>query len=250
MDNERNDLETSLNIETTRRRLLSAATGGFALAASGLFLPNGLQVADARDGAAGGRLGGRHRKDHRGRGSRTHGAKKDKGKNHQPPGAGAPGGSLLRYVAIRAESPHYMPGMAVDFNFRVKGGLDEYGPLVFATTFENLSGTHTDYAPNRYAIAAYFRGVPLPAPVFVEFNNPFIGDPKMKLFTGGTIDGNGNLVGGTLLDSQALNFSPGTRRFQYDLGTNIFHNPIQLKLRRLPNSDTHQWFEVMIKWAD
>jgi hypothetical protein len=50
------DRETSADRGTTRRRLLGAATGGFTLAASGLFLPAGLREAAAREGTAGSRV--------------------------------------------------------------------------------------------------------------------------------------------------------------------------------------------------
>ena len=49
------DLEAPVTDGTTRRAWLGAAAGGFALAASGLFLPDWLEEAEARDGAYGGR---------------------------------------------------------------------------------------------------------------------------------------------------------------------------------------------------
>lgn len=67
MMDERDDRETREHTGTTRRRLLGAATGGFALAASGLFLPEWPEEAAAREGALGGAKGGRHGKNHRGR---------------------------------------------------------------------------------------------------------------------------------------------------------------------------------------
>lgn len=65
MDDERTALEPNTTTDTTRRLLLRAAVGRFTLAASGLFLLQGLEETEAREGAAGGRLGGRHGKDHR-----------------------------------------------------------------------------------------------------------------------------------------------------------------------------------------
>jgi hypothetical protein len=73
----------------TRRALLRTSLGGFAPAASGLFLPWRLAEAAARDGAKHGELGGRHGKDHKGRHRRrTHGDKKDKGKDDRDPPQG------------------------------------------------------------------------------------------------------------------------------------------------------------------
>src|SRR5262245_15528708 len=59
MDEERDDRETTEAPGTTRRRLLSAATGNFALATSGLFLPEWPEEMEAREGALGGATGGR-----------------------------------------------------------------------------------------------------------------------------------------------------------------------------------------------
>lgn len=50
----------------TRRDLLAAA-GGFALAASGLVLPDWLAETEARSGALGGAKGGRHGQNRKGR---------------------------------------------------------------------------------------------------------------------------------------------------------------------------------------
>ena len=62
----------------SRRRLLAGA-GGLVLAASGLFLPEWLEEAEARKGTLGGANGGRRGKDHRGRHrKRSHGDNKDK----------------------------------------------------------------------------------------------------------------------------------------------------------------------------
>lgn len=69
----------------SRRALL----GGFALSASGLFLPASREQTEARDGAAGGQLGGRHGKDHRGRNGDRHRHRRDRDKDpdrHPPKG--------------------------------------------------------------------------------------------------------------------------------------------------------------------
>jgi hypothetical protein len=63
MEDERDDREMTASPGTSRRRLLRAATGGFALAASGLLLPEGLEDVEAREGTLGGAKGGRHDKD-------------------------------------------------------------------------------------------------------------------------------------------------------------------------------------------
>ena len=73
-----------------RRALLAAGAGGFALAASGLFLPEWLpNEAAAREGAYGGKLGGRHGKDRRGRDrrdrNRRHRGDRDSKPDRDPP---------------------------------------------------------------------------------------------------------------------------------------------------------------------
>jgi hypothetical protein len=70
----------------SRRRLLAGASGGLALAASGLVLPHGLLETEATEGALGGGKGGRRGNDRRGRHKRrTHGDKNDKQKNRDEP---------------------------------------------------------------------------------------------------------------------------------------------------------------------
>ena len=89
MEHDRNDLIAPMATERTRREVLRAATAGFALAASGLFLPHGLEQTAAREGANDGELGGRHGRDRKGRHRRrTHGDRKDK---RPAPGGGAIG---------------------------------------------------------------------------------------------------------------------------------------------------------------
>lgn len=66
------------------RRGLLAAAGGFALAASVLLLPRGLDGVEAREGALGGKRGGSHKKHRRRhRHERNHGGQR----NHRQPAA-------------------------------------------------------------------------------------------------------------------------------------------------------------------
>ena len=67
MDTSEHEILVSPPDATARRALLRAAVGGFALAASGLFLPaDDADEAAALEGAYGGELGGRRGKDRRG----------------------------------------------------------------------------------------------------------------------------------------------------------------------------------------
>ena len=97
----------------SRRTLLGAAggcaigtAGGHALSAAGLWLPNGLADAEAREGAFGGVLGGRHGKNRRGRGhqhrrGKHHDRSKDRGAPKSGSGTLGPEGELkITFVLI------------------------------------------------------------------------------------------------------------------------------------------------------
>ncbi len=61
-------METGTRVSTViSRRALVAAGTGWVLGAGGLVLPASIDEAEAREGALGGKMGGRHGKDHRGR---------------------------------------------------------------------------------------------------------------------------------------------------------------------------------------
>lgn len=94
-----------------RRGLLRAAAGGFALAASGLFLPERVKEAEAREGADGGRLGGRHGPNRRGRDQRTRRDSKGKQEDRndrggKPPGAGL---TIVKAVALNIRNDAQIP---------------------------------------------------------------------------------------------------------------------------------------------
>jgi hypothetical protein len=70
-----------------RRQLLGAMAGGFALATSGLFLPQWPSDVAAREGTYGGQLGGRHDKNRQRRNKhREHGQNRDKHDKQKAPG--------------------------------------------------------------------------------------------------------------------------------------------------------------------
>jgi len=141
--------------------------------------------------------------------------------------------------------------ISVDFYFRIKRGLDEFGPLVFAQSAEGLTNRNADYAPNRYSIAAYIRGDALPDPIFIEVRNvlfheglPAI-EPIGKIVKGGAVDGNGNFAGGTTLYSGGIR--SGLLR-EFDLGKGCCWRDMKLRVERLNDSDTHKWLSATIKW--
>ena len=151
------ETETDETGGTTRRAMLSAAAGGFALAASGLFLPDWLEEAEARDGAYGGKLGGRHGKDHRGRDKRkrrTHGNKKDKGrdKNDSPPR-----GTVIRDVAFSIQNQR-----STSVRLRVLQIDRDQNAYVTKWDWDNIEPNSTkDYRASENVVIAEF---------FPEFN--------------------------------------------------------------------------------
>jgi hypothetical protein len=81
----------------TRRGLLGATLGGFALGSGGLLLPRGIAEVRALEGSLGGEKGGRRGKDRRGRDPRrNHRDRNRKNRNRNNP----PGQGLLKNLAF------------------------------------------------------------------------------------------------------------------------------------------------------
>ncbi len=178
-----------------RRHLLGLAGHGFALAASGLLLPAWLQQnAEAREGAANGRLGGRRGKNQRGRdeAKRRKRAKAREKRKDQPK---APGWSLIKYVSFRFEPTSALQDVRIDTYYRIKGELDTWSSLKPAQTFTTFASRQT-YAPDRYSVAAFIQSRDT-TPIFIEARNPLIGTPWVSIAHGGRIDASGNYVGGS-----------------------------------------------------
>jgi hypothetical protein len=160
---------------TTRREVLRASLGGVALAASGLFLPQGLKEVAAREGAMGGLLGGRHGTNQRGRDPRRgHG----KRKNSRPaPGGGGGKGFLdvaisvhnFRGVAVqvqawqdrpdpRFDDPWYMKNAAWDWStLSAWSGSGQEAQTDFAGTETNLA---VRIGTDRVVVVAGGPGIP------------------------------------------------------------------------------------------
>lgn len=84
--------------EIDRRRLLGAVAGGFALSASGFFLPVAEDTVAAREGAADGLLGGRRGQNRRGRERRREPG--DNKENRPRGGAPGAGGNTMTLVLV------------------------------------------------------------------------------------------------------------------------------------------------------
>ena len=253
---EHKDVERASDTTGTRRTILRASLGGFALAASGLFLPADDDEAVAREGVLGGDLGGRRGKDHKGRHSRrTHGDKKDedkrldkkgKGKDNRPPGAGAPGGSPIKYVAIRATGDAQTN---VRFYFRTMDWLGQFSRLKLGD-FGQIPDhrSNLDYAPKMYSTAVFYWSDQLPYSVLIEARNPLLGFPWAKVVWGCDIDGQGNVVGGSTYhqDGESEISMDGNTEIHFETGSGNPNGNSSITVSRLDDSDTHKWFGTRV----
>lgn len=214
-EDEDGTLERERAAESTwsRRTLLGAAAGGFALAASGLFLPDWLPEAEAREGAYGGVLGGRHGKNRRGRDQRkrrTHGAKnknnRNDGKRDNLKG--------WRNTALTVENTGGDPQfekISVTFFFRAKLDADFYGPPVRATdTIELGIGEKYRFANDRFRVCALVQHHALTkGDLYVDVRNIAFWFPRGSVTQGKNLDPPNFQVGDYVLTEQ--NFGVGDK---------------------------------------
>jgi hypothetical protein len=129
MNDYRGDRQTGEPTNTSRRQLLRAASGGVALAASGLFLPQWLEEAAARPGANGGELGGRRGKDRKGRDKhRNHGDRK-RSRSRSNKNGSSPGDAHYRWIwfYVYNDRPVTTPNGSVSVQgWANKGGLTDH----------------------------------------------------------------------------------------------------------------------------
>ncbi|MFN8592219.1 MAG: hypothetical protein U0031_12235 [Thermomicrobiales bacterium] len=236
-DDERHGLETDTNADTTRRRLLRAATGGFALAICELFLPEGTEETRARGGVLDGTIGGRRGKDHKGRHRhRIHGDRKDKDKHGDgaPRGSGPFRSSALTVVNIDARP---LPPITLHctFYYRIKTGLDTYGPPVASIERTLATGESFRYAPDRFRVGVLIRHVILSEDIYADVRNLPFWLPT------------GSVSGGQNLDPAAgKTGSIRIREQGYDFGeTHVLVVP-RLSLKRKSDSDTHIEWELTV----
>jgi hypothetical protein len=191
-EEENGALEREPEARTTRSRraLLGEAAGGFALAASGLFLPTRLEEAEARDGAYDGVLGGRHGKNRRGRDQRkrrTHGEKKDKNNGKRDNLKG------WRNTALTVENTGGDPQfekISVTFFFRAKLDEDFYGPPVRATdAIEMEIGQQYRFANDRFRVCALIQHHALTkGDLYVDVRNIAFWFPRGSVTQGKNLD--------------------------------------------------------------
>ena len=184
---------------------MCAATGGFALAVSGLFLPAAFDgEADAREGALGGAKGGRHGKDHKGRHRRrTHGDKKDRKDEGRRDGAPPQRKRLFRATALTVINRR---SQALDctFYFRVKTGLDDYA-LPTAGVDRSIGPNESfRYDPDRYRVGVHIKQTPGWQDVYADVRNVSFPFPRGGVTEGQDLDPHTGKVGSPLIDEQNI----------------------------------------------
>lgn len=176
----------------SRRLLLRGAVGGFALVASGLFLPSSEDAAEAR-GALGGDKGGRRGNDNKGRHKkRSHGDKKNKG--DAPRG----GGPLFRSTALKVVNNSANP-LQAEFFFRTKTGLDDYGsPIANGTQTINPANSFR-YDSDHYRVGVLIKRVLGPEDIYADVRNVSFFYPRGGVSKGRDLNPAGGTFGENLI---------------------------------------------------
>ena len=175
----------------SRRGLIQTAAGGLVLAASGLFLPEWPEAIEAAEGAYGGKLGGRHGKDHRGRHRRrTHGDKKDKGGNNDHGPRGSFRGIEWQVNCSEAVGP-----------FLVECWGSGSSRIDFKVGGATVSHDH----PATFQTDVRFALLWIDFKYYVAAENPAAGFPRVTLGHGGTYDPTNHWRNGTVVvDAQVV----------------------------------------------
>lgn len=241
MVSEPGDVEASVNSGATRRQVLRAATAGFALAASGLFLPSPGEDAAAREGAAGGRLGGRHGKNRRGRKRRrTHGDKKrDRNGSGKPPGGGL---RIAKDILLLVHNDGPNP---VSIEFWYDGNPLLENEWHRDRNASNLAaGAETRYQSPTRSAGAWFDTGGFLQTFWVAAFNPLANTPHVSFRWGGEVrDGVGH-TGGTVVERASVALAEGEEH--------IWHVQQRVAtIRRERDSDDNKIFTVRLRptWA-
>ena len=176
-----------------RRELVRAAAGGCALAASGLLLPEGWEEAGAAEGAYGGRLGGRHGKNRRGRDTRHDQRGKRKRDRHRPDGEDWLNVALyvhnLRQSAIAVRQ-----WKAIGFDDIIR-----WGPV---TEWLTIDGKPVSGPEHFIDFVTKLKGfaVEINTGHVIEVTNPLLGFPHMTVGVGGWSEHGWDPQGATLIN--------------------------------------------------
>lgn len=213
----------------SRRLLLRGTAGGLALAASGLFVPDWLEEAEARDGVLGGAKGGRHGKNRRGRHrKRTHGDKKD---NHKVQDKVQDKPLPFRASALTVVNDLAEPVPCKFFYAKKKPG-DNYDPFNHGGDQTIKDDDSYRYDPLEFRVGVLIRELNYGKDIFCDVRNVTYWYPRGGVTTGVNLDPHNGNVGTAYIPEQ--NFSEGEEKYNQ-----------RAVLRRL-NDDSHG--ERRIEW--
>lgn len=175
-----------------RRRFLGAATGGFAMAASGLLLPAGLEDAEAREGAYDGALGGRRGQNRRGRDERkrrTHGNRKNPNRVKDLP-------LPFRNTVVTVRNGLAEPAPCIFFAAHNTRGND-FDPFFKVIEYTVNNEDHDNeyrFDPLELRAGVLIRELNDGKDIFCDLRNLRIGYPRGGVSTGANLDpANGNV---------------------------------------------------------
>lgn len=229
----------------TRREMVRTASG-LVLAASSLLLPHSAEIVDAREGSGNGRLGGRHGKNRRGRDQdkrRDHRERQGNEKAGPPPGRGL---FEFRRTAVTVKS-FVDPLLTFTLFYRVKTGLDTYGPWIEDHAETPAFGRSTRFANDRFRI-----GLLVSAPdgagegeMFLDLRNVTYDFPKASAtyrYEGG-LDPVHNDLGPPLMREKAF-----SEMSTPDFGFFVVSESLILNhdIRRLADSEDYIEFQLIL----
>ena len=200
----------------SRRGLMRAAAGAFVLTASGLYVPDAAEEAEAREGTFDAKVGGRHGKDHRGR---------DRGRDRD------------RHRRDRDKEPDRDPPKGIfdnDIQFIFVNNNDA-GSEPIGVTCEYWRGSTLDVIDKTAMPGAgvSFNTASNQALLYIDHNrhivwaeSPFFGYPTIKINSAGNRGGAGpkDMDEGDTLSWQ--------------------HGNYKIDVQRLPDSSTYKVFTV------
>lgn len=234
---------------STRRGLLGSAAGGFALAASGLFLPSTSEDVAARAG----KRGRKHR--------RTHGDDKKENRRQRQKREGRSSRPLFRDTSLSLDimdgrTQHFT--FSATFYYRVlSGGLDDYnGPWIDSGTSVQGEGRTLKhrYAPERFRVGVLLRafdgGYRAPD-LFVDVRNIAFAAPRVAAYSGVNLDPASGKLGEAVLTERTMELVwipfQGTKSRNFGLEYELRNSPRDLctgSLYRHLDSDDFIEFEL------
>jgi hypothetical protein len=190
----------------SRRHLMRAAAGGLALAASGLFLPDWLEEADARDGALDGAKGGRRGTNRRGRNEPQHRDKNRTNAKRQKNKSGTPRGSThIKWIKfyVYNDRPVTTPNQSAS----VRGWANSHGDIGEPWDRLPLVSVANSTYTGEFEMFEYEEGaVVIDDRYYVEADNSFLPPfpPLIRLYYGGTMTNQGYEGGTRVVEGYAL----------------------------------------------